>query len=375
MLHRIIGWTVGRRPSWYRVRLSLSLYGVFGLVLMLLVDIGAPPMWCPPARETQLKQDSGDYFRDPNAARYPTYPTEPAIRATYEMQPDFDQDQIDVVACGNTLGSLLKCAASVERIFRFDVHIIGKTAFFVRKEPSPTALIHGIYGYGHTFPESHTQWDRDMKGSVSHQRIIKYVFGGLKCLVRSESDGYLKNKAPETSTDASKAKPTIGASAEMSSLLEAADSTTISGRSDLAKGDLRIESKGRNIPQTAVFDLKTRSVRKEIDMSEVLPRLWTIQTPNFIIGYHKSGFFEDVRIQDVKSELQRWEDNNSVVLSRLHALIQKIIEVASENGNKVAIFRQGTGPLQIYAHSDISWSALPPGLVAKWGLAKQTGGT
>ena len=331
-------------------------------------------MWCPPVRETQLKQDSGDYFRDLNAAKYPTYPSEPAVHAIYEMHPEFDPGQIDIVACGNTLGSLLKCAASVERTFRFDVHIIGKTAFFVRKELSPTALIPEVYGYGHTFPASHTQWDSDVKGSVSHQRIIKYVFGGLNCLVRFESDGYLKDRTPKTIASSPKSEPKARVNPHLSSLLEATSSAKISGGSEIATGDLHVESKGRSIPQEAVFDLKTRSFRKEIDMSEVLPRLWTIQTPNFIIGYHKSGLFDNIQVQNVESELRQWEDKSSVVLSRLHALMQNIIEIASENSNKVAVFRQGSGPLQVHTMSDESWSALPPDLVAKWELASQTGG-
>jgi hypothetical protein len=34
---------------------------------------GSPPLWSPSLSTKRLKEDSGEYFRDPNAARYPQY--------------------------------------------------------------------------------------------------------------------------------------------------------------------------------------------------------------------------------------------------------------------------------------------------------------
>jgi len=118
--------------------------------------------------------------------------TEPAFRALLAMHPDFDPLLLDVVGCGSTLGNLLRFCAGIDKDFRFDIDRVRDTIFFIRKESSPTALIHNIRGYGHSFPEAHTIWEPDVKGSASHQRIIQYDFGGLKFLVRSENDGYLK---------------------------------------------------------------------------------------------------------------------------------------------------------------------------------------
>lgn len=64
--------------------------------------------------------------------------------------------------------------------FRFDVDLIGDTVFFVRRENSPTGVIKDVRGYGHTFPEKYyTSWEAETRGSISHQRIIQYEFGGL----------------------------------------------------------------------------------------------------------------------------------------------------------------------------------------------------
>jgi len=71
------------------------------------------------------------------------------------------------------------------------VEKVGKAVFFIRREDSPTELIPDVRGYGHAFPEAFTTWESEVITSASHQRVIKYAFGGMKLLVRFEADGYL----------------------------------------------------------------------------------------------------------------------------------------------------------------------------------------
>jgi hypothetical protein len=118
---------------------------------------------------------------------------EPCLRSIFALQPTFELPTIDVVGCGGTIGNLLRFAGSQTKPFRFDVDVIGETIFFVRRENSPTELIKDVRGYGHTFPESYTTWDSDVRSSVSHQRIISYDFGELRLLVRTETDAYVKS--------------------------------------------------------------------------------------------------------------------------------------------------------------------------------------
>lgn len=103
-----------------------------------------------------MDEDRGSYYRDPNSARYPSHPTEPAIRAIREINPTFNFSEIDIFGCGNTLGSLLSFARDEERTFRFGVEVIGSSLFLVRKTNKPRELIERIHGYGHTFPEAYT---------------------------------------------------------------------------------------------------------------------------------------------------------------------------------------------------------------------------
>ncbi|KAI4225363.1 MAG: hypothetical protein L6R40_008375 [Gallowayella cf. fulva] len=237
---------------------------------------GAPPAWSPPKDRPNLEEDKDTYLRDPNAARYPHFPTEPAIRAVFALHPDFDTAAIDVVGCGNTMGNLIRFANSNEKTFRLYIEVVGNTVFLVRKENSPTEPIEGVRGYGHTFPEAYTSWEVDVKNSVSHQRLIQYVFGGLRCLVRCESDGYLKDHVHFGSQQLPTSYNSSGLSGDdrLPSLLHAAESIAVGEKVPNETVDLIVRSAGHEVPQTAIFDLKTRSARREIDMEEVYPRLW-----------------------------------------------------------------------------------------------------
>jgi len=267
------------------------------------------------------------------------------------------------------MGNLIRFANSNERTFRFYVEMVGNTVFLVRKENSPTEPIEGVRGYGHTFPEAYTSWEADVKNSVSHQRLIQYVFGGLRCLVRCESDGYLKDHAHSESQQL----PTSSSSSEpsrddgLSSLLHAAESIAVGEKVPNETAELTVRSAGHKVPQTAIFDLKTRSARREIDMEEVYPRLWVSQTPKFIIAYHNSGQFNDIQVQDLGDSIHDWEKMNRELLHRFNKILRQLIDFAKQSEcHKVEVRRIAMGPLQIRKQGEDCWNALPPDLKAKW---------
>ena len=222
---------------------------------------GEPPAWTPLLEPVQLQEDAGDYLRDPNAARYPTNPLDPAVWALLVLKPSFPTTEIDIFACGSTLGNLLRFVRQVDKPFRFTIQKVGNAVFFVRRENKHDERIVGVRGYGHSFPERYTRWSSEVKGSASHQRLIKYNFTGLTCMVRFEGDGYLRDLVPGNEED-DEAPPSIPKLTALS-----------------------MRSGGRPIPQKAMFDLKTRSVKRILDdvLGEELPRLWLTQIPNFIL--------------------------------------------------------------------------------------------
>lgn len=81
---------------------------------------------------------------------------------------------------------------------------------------------------------------------------------------------------------------------------------------------LRIEMRGRQIPQKAIFDLKTRAkeTRRPIDMNEVYRRLWVNQTPYFMFSEHSQGSFEPQDIQPVSvfDGILKWEKDCEALL-------------------------------------------------------------
>ncbi|KAK4552284.1 hypothetical protein LTR86_010454 [Recurvomyces mirabilis] len=270
-----------------------------------IVVPGGPPIWTPLPKPVQLREDSGDYLRDPNGARYPTNPLDPAVWALLVQKPSFQTSEIDIFACGSTLGNLLRFVRQVDKPFRFTIQKVGNTVFFVRRENKHDERIIGVRGYGHSFPDAYTNWSSGVKGSASHQRLIKYDFDSLGCVVRFEGDGYLPDLVSAVGQDVGKTSLNIP---------------------ELTR--LSMQQGGRPVLQEAIFDLKTRSARRTLDdvLGEELPRLWLTQIPNFILAFHDRGTFHDIRVQDVRKEVRDWEKQNQDTLQQFAALLRKLVD-------------------------------------------------
>ena len=323
----------------------------------------------------KLPEDSGVYYRDQNAARQPDYPMEPAVRALLQQQPEFSSKEIDIVACGSTLGNLLRFVRKSDKTFRVLLEAVGDTVFFIRKESSPKETIPNVFGYGHTFPEAYTTWENDVKGSESHQRIIQYRFGGLSFLLRFESDGYLPDKvATATGTPESKATVTKvhdSLEADPSRLSDLIQTTAVAPKTLNLEGGLEVMVGGNeNIPQSALFDLKTRSAKKRnVDtLSEELPRLWIAQIPNFILGYHESGVFKDIGITSTRTKILTWEQDNQEILEQFAVLLHELVDFARSRRNRtIEVRHSGMDKLELRAFTpEQSSAALSPEMRARW---------
>ncbi|KAM0232317.1 hypothetical protein ACHAP5_010747 [Fusarium lateritium] len=302
---------------------------------------GQPPKWTPLKGSNKLPGDSGDYYRDVNAASYPKHPIEPAIVSVMKMNPE--PVPVDIVACGSTIGNLLRFArgADLDRSFRILVEKVGETVHLIRRENSPQEKIEGVRGFGHTFPEAYTTWDNGVKRSKSHQRILAYQFGGLDLMVRFEGDGYIRSSSPQTSRKTEK-----GDALTQIQNLGIAESP-LDGTMDL-----QVVDGGESIPQSSVFDLKTRSVmaRGKDHLGEQLPRLWIAQITQFLLAYHERGLFrnENIEIKNIKADIDEWQELNQPSLKRLAALLRLIIDkVHSSKDGKLEIVCSNGGSLEI----------------------------
>ena len=272
------------------------------------------------------------------------------------MRPDLPFNPVKLFACSSTLGNLLRFVSGVDKSFRMLIQSVGDSVFFERRENSPTELIPDVRGFGHTFPEAYTTWDPEVKGSVSHQRIIKYDLGDLSCTLRFGVDGYFKDRTPER-TEGGDQLGKNASDAALDTLSSEFATSGVSTRLCSAEGSLAVISGGSLLAQSTLLELKTRSFRKKDQdtLSEELPRLWLTGVKTFVLAYHEAGLFNDIRQIDVSDRVKRWEEDNQVILQKFSSILHQILRIARSNsGTRLEIRHRDPGILEIReATSDI----------------------
>ncbi|PWY66021.1 hypothetical protein BO70DRAFT_257485, partial [Aspergillus heteromorphus CBS 117.55] len=331
-----------------------------------IVVPGEPARWTPLPSPQRVPPDRGEYLRDPNAARSPAHPWDASCHAVHRQHPHFDPHGVDVAACSSVLGHLSRFVRGVERDFRFVMDRVGRTVFFIRRENSPTELIPDVRGYGHNFVDAYTAWGPGLADSASHQRLIRYDFGGRHYLVRFESDGFIAEEPAEDSR-------TVESD---TSLADVAATLNIgpSGQMPATTGDLHVEDGGRPVAHGAVMDIKTRSmldfktreIKKEINMTDLTPLLWVSQIPTLAVAYHRQGTFEDVQVQDMRDTLAQWERDNETSLRKLISLINELVSYVQTATTSLEVCRQGNGPLEVRRVGGDGPTALSPACQAMW---------
>ncbi|KAJ2968510.1 hypothetical protein NQ176_g9145 [Zarea fungicola] len=288
-----------------------------------------PPKWTPLDQPRRLEQDSGTYYRDKNAAHYPDFPLEASVEAIMKMNSDADKASypglIDVFGCA--------------------IEVVGTTVHFIRREKSPREIIQDVLGYGHTFPENYTTWDKSVRGSASHQRILKYHFGGLTLLVRFEGDGYLPDHARPSLFRSASSEKAVGAASVDDDLFA---SLSVSHKSLSSNISLTISDGGRLVLPRATFDLKTKAEEAKTIAGE-MPRLWLRQVPTLILAYHEQGVFRDINVQDVRASVGKWQDENQDILARFAGLLERIVGFARDqpvSNRNVGILSTRRGSLE-----------------------------
>lgn len=290
--------------------------------------------------------------------------------AVLAMEPHLPQE-LDVVACSSTLGNLLRFIRGGEdKKFRALVELVGDTVFFIRRENSPRELIPDVRGYGHSFPESYTTWDAEVKGSDSYQRLITYRFGGLDFLVRFEADGYIANNGDSLRVPS--ALPDLDAKAAIDELTFEMSRNGVAAEKLASDATaVKMTYAGELVKQECIFELKTRTIKKKIEgedtFSEQIPRLWVAQIPKFILAYHTYGVFDDINIEPVDNRVQLWEMNNMDVLSRLAALIHRIVDLIRDRPDgKLELRHESMGVLEVREQLPDGGNALSDSVKKLW---------
>ncbi|EEY22940.1 conserved hypothetical protein [Verticillium alfalfae VaMs.102] len=270
-----------------------------------IITPGLPPRWNPPSEPPQLKEDSGVFYRDRNASRLPLHPMEPAIESILLTRPSFavvSSTPIDIVACGSTLGNLLRFTSGDGYL-----SALAGEAAATRAGPASLAAEEST-----TVASGHSPVE-DLAASLSAEAI-----------------------SPAIPVD----------------------------------GPLTVKSAGRAIPQRALFDLKTRSI-KSIDVDHLakeLPRLYLSQTPNFILAHHMSGVFKKITIFDVRSRLSEWEAASAEPLGLLTVLLRRVLVLARERHDGRLELTRGEGETAIHVREQTPGlpGVLSSGCEARW---------
>lgn len=303
-------------------------------------------------------------YIDHNAARNPRFPLEPLFRALYAENPDFEIRDTHLVTDRNNIRKLLRFVrGSSNDAFQIRVEIAGdggyrKTALFTRAEAKATDTIRGFRGYGHSFEEAYTQAGR---GSTAHHSVVGYDFGGMRCIVRHECDGYVGDDCSPAEHGLSDALGGLSISKEPDD----------AGRgSGSGAATTTVEAGGRAVGPSSTLVIKTRAVGRELDMAEICCQLWASQTGRLVVAYHRDGVFDKVRLRDMTEMVRQWEMASQADLSRLALLLAKIVGVARRSGDRGALVDYGGGAsLRIIAGD--GKRALPGDLYARWGVEEE----
>lgn len=344
----------------------LSSYNWLNATTPTIAVPGSPPLWSPPTGPQRLRKDSGLIYISQNAARHPESPLEPLFRALYISDPVFDIRSIDVVTDRNNIRKLLSFVnpeSTRNGLDAFTIHIevTQNTAIFSREETVTHEVIgpHEFRGFGHEFEKAYTT--SQIRRSTGHHRVISYRFGGMSFVVRHETDGYVHADPKIPSSGSKELKDDILTMLESLSL----SPTKTSPNTTPTKSTLTVEEEGQAILIESTLEIKTRVAHKPLLIDEVAPQLWISQTPKLVRAYHYKGMFQVPKVENVASEIKKWEKDNQKDLCRLAALIKRILNVTKGCGGKAMVKYDNKRDVLVVRKVD-GKAILPEDLYSRW---------
>ncbi|KAM7193076.1 hypothetical protein V8F20_008592 [Naviculisporaceae sp. PSN 640] len=328
------------------------------------------PLWSSlnksPKRTLQLLSPSpGNVYIDEKGARNPSSPLEPLFRALSIMRPSFKLGDVDLVIDRNTIRKLFlfvlegegrKTLAgydvdNLKDPFQIRVEVIRpmNTVLFTLVEPKSFDAIKGMIRDSKTF-------EKDAERLCAHYRVVAYNFGGLRCVVRHETDGYL---------DSGKRKNGVGGQSRLEESAPDPETT-------MTKTGLTIVKRGpsgrmADVDVSATLEIKTRTANRKwkLPIEDVCFQLWASQTPNLAAGRYLEGSFTEFRVSDYTGTVAHWEKVNQRPLEKFAGLLARIIHVVKDSDAGRAVIEYNWGSLlDIFADAD-GQPSLPEDLY-KW---------
>jgi hypothetical protein len=332
---------------------------------------GSPDLWSPPHDSFRLQKDTGHIYIAQNAARHPESPLEPLFRALYVSQPSFDIASVDIVTDRNNIRKLLgvinpQWNSYKREDFTISMEVKNNTVILCRNETKTEEYIgpSEFRGYGHSFEKKCTR--PQVSRSTGHHRIISYSFGGLKIVVRYETDGYVSvADAQQSLQPAGHRAPNVDDLSSVLGTLSLSLEGSSPEKTGSASSQLLIRKEGQVVPLHSTLEIKTRAAHRLLAFEDVVSQLWVSQTPNLVRAYHNRGVFAVPKVEDVAAQVKAWEAQNQKDLTLLAGLIGKIRDVAKKGGGR-AILKYDATQENLVFHKVSGKHMLPKSLYMKW---------
>ena len=124
--------------------------------------------------------------------------------------------------------------------------------------------------------------------------------------------------------------------------------------------DIKLTSPRSLVPQSDTIEVKTRSMYREPNWSDIYPQLYLSQTAWLYMARHSGGAFEPVeKISLTGDEMKPHAEMMQESFGKLKNLLKEILRVVREQGDGVplSLVRQG-GTLSLWKRKAGSWKAL-----------------
>lgn len=178
---------------------------------------------------------------------------------------------------------------------------------------------------------------------MTHNRVIRYMFGDVKIILRYEVDGC------------------TGSNNDICRGISAS-------KSDKTPTGYTVLRWGNSVALSRIIEIKT-AVGKNLDVSRNTEQLWFSQTPIFCAGhYDETGTFTSITKKNVlkMGNLERLEENHQEQLKKLAALLRVIVELARTATWRKCALISSEGTLKIFSLVCQENKGLPVDLQSMW---------
>ncbi|KAK4150690.1 hypothetical protein C8A00DRAFT_36707 [Chaetomidium leptoderma] len=337
---------------------------------------GSPPRFTPPTQALEVQADSDNKAILLGFPRY-THLFEPMLRSVEVMQPTFNLvESADVVSSVSNLRKLFDVLHVRNRLWkahRFDLEMRGAALLLSRWTEDPE--LRYSLGRGASFEKETCRYaledDPVLKKSASHHGVVAYSFGGLRCVVQSEVDGYYcdcddhsarlpvpipipipiparpvpkhrkTHSAPLpiprknwghhrrlSTTPPRSSPPTAFAALTLDDPGDSPAFAATKPRTSDPSPTLRIHHCGDAVPSACRIEIKTHNADSLPSSSPEAPLYFARRTKLFL-ARHKQGHFAprpDHVVRDQTEVLKAWEREEQATLRRVVALLRLVRE-------------------------------------------------